>query len=81
MKLTEEQLQEIKAFVEFHLNERIDVRLIHCMTHNEVISRYFFNKLVRFVTPQTSETICNFIHSLIKPKQKQFKFIPFLFAN
>lgn len=81
MNLTEEALQEIKEFLEDKLNQIIDIRLIHSMTHNEALSDFFFRNLVHFVSPETSETVNNFIHSLIKPPKKKFKIIPFLFCR
>lgn len=84
MKLTEDQLQEIKEFLEDKLNQEIDIRLIHSMTWNEALSNFFFRNLVKYISPETSETVNDFIYSLIKlkpKKKKKFKFVPFLFGN
>ena len=82
MNLTEESLQEVKTFLEANMKQQIDVRLIHCMTHNEVISAYFYGVLYDFIDYKTNETVKDFIYSLNEPvKYKRFKFLPFLFVR
>lgn len=81
MNLTEDQVQEIKVFIEENLNQKIDARLVNCMTHNEVLSKFFYFNLEPYLAPDTSDTVRQFILSLKEPVIfKRFKFLPFLFG-
>ena len=64
MKLSENQLQEIKTFLEENLCQDIDINLIESMKLNEALSNFFNFNLEPYISPDTTETVRAFIKSL-----------------
>ena len=81
MPFNHSEEQEIKKFLEENLSQEIDTRLIYAIQWHEVLSKFFYNNLYEFITPDTSELVRNWVNSLKNKEKKKFKITPFLFGT